>query len=131
MVSLRMRSMTALPQAEMPPMVALSPIRHLGALLEVVSKTKAPAMVVHAHAILVLEDLRHHVGPDSFALPFCFSGIIGLPLVPLLVFPFIIFAPLLDLPFILRHLNRLWQRNEVESNLPVLLVLLHQVDVVQ
>ena len=64
--------MTALSQAEMPSMVALSPIRHLGALLEVVSKTKAPAMVVHTHAILVLEDLRHHVGSDSFALPFGF-----------------------------------------------------------
>ena len=125
--------MTALPQAEMPSMVALGSIWHLGALLEVVSETESPAMVIYTHAILVLENLWHHVGSDTFALPFGFLGIIGLPFVPLLVFPFIILSPLFDLPFILGNLNRFRQRGPDErqsQGCEELLVRLHQGDVV-
>ena len=98
-------------------MVALSSICHLRTLLEVVSEAESPAMVIHTHAILVLEGLRHHVGSDPFALPFDFLGIIGLPFVPLLVLPFIILSPLFGLPFILGNLNRFRQRDQMKSNL--------------
>ena len=74
-------------------------------------------MVIYTHAILVLEGLRHHVGSDTFALPFGFLGIIGLPFIPLLVLPFIILSPLFGLPFIFRDLNGFRQRDQVEGNL--------------
>ena len=55
----------------------------IGRHLKLASKAQSPAMMINAHAILVLEDLRHHVGPAAFALPFGFLGIIWLPFVPL------------------------------------------------
>ena len=117
MFNLGVRSMTSFPQAEMPSVIALGSIWHLGTLLEVVSKAKSPAMVIHAHTILVLECLRHHVGSHTFALPFGFLGIIGLPFILLLVLPFIILSPLFGLPLILWCMNWSWQRDQMEGNL--------------
>lgn len=81
-----MRRVASLPEAQMPAVVALGSISHLGPFHQVVSKAKASTMVVHANAILVLEDLRHHVGSGSLSFALAFL-VIWLPLVPLLVLP--------------------------------------------
>ena len=66
--------MTAFPQAEVPSMIALGSIGYLRALLEVVAEAKAPAMMVHTHAILVLKTFGTMLVRTPLPFPFALLG---------------------------------------------------------